>query len=268
MEVNGLGQSLRLQAAGLAQLDDYLPDLAATAAIDAQPAAVAAPVESVVAALVGMAFEARIAAGPGVLVMCRDSEHELSATLTKAVNRGCRNIISFGVAGGLAPHLRPGDWIVASSIVDSKHVRPTDESWSKRLLEMMPGAGHAPIAGVDTAVTHPKDKRQLHVATGAATVDIESHLVARLASNHGLNFAAVRVVIDPAHRVVPGAALAGMQPGGGTSVMAVLRALMARPSELAGLLRVCVDAYTARSALLRARRMLGPHFGFADTGKA
>jgi hypothetical protein len=59
-----------------------------------------------------------------------------------------------------------------------------------------------------------------------------------------------------------------MQPGGGTSVMAVLRELMARPSELAGLLRVAVDAYAARSALLRARRMLGPHFGFADTGKA
>jgi hopanoid-associated phosphorylase len=268
MELNGLGDPLRLQAAGVAQLDGYLPGLSATGAIGTQPAAAAAPAESVVAALVGMAFEARIAAGPGVLVMCRDSEHELSATLTKAINRGCRNIISFGVAGGLAPHLRPGDWIVASSIIDANQVRPTDKTWTKRLLQMMPGAGHAPIAGVDAAVVHPKDKRHLHVTTGAATVDIESHLVARLASTHGMNFAAVRVVVDPAHRVVPGAALAGMQPGGGTSVMAVLRELMARPSELAGLLRVAVDAYAARSALLRARRMLGPHFGFADTGKA
>jgi hopanoid-associated phosphorylase len=215
-----------------------------------------------------MAFEARIAAGPGVFVMCRDSEAELSASLEQAVRRGCRSIISFGVAGGLAPHLRPGDWIVASSVIDKHHVRPTDKGWTARLLEMMPGASHAPIAGVDAAVIHPRDKRHMHVNTGAATVDIESHLVARLASTHGLTFAAVRVVIDPAHRAVPEAALAGMQPGGGTSAMAVLRELIARPSQLAGLLRVAIDAYAARSALLRVRRMLGPDFGFADIGKA
>ena len=54
-------------------------------------------------------------------------------------------------------------------------------------------------------------------------VDMESHHVARLAPAHGLSFAAVRVVIDPAHRAVPEAALAGMLPSGGTSVTAVMR---------------------------------------------
>ncbi|MBI4367248.1 MAG: 5'-methylthioadenosine nucleosidase/S-adenosylhomocysteine nucleosidase, partial [Deltaproteobacteria bacterium] len=138
---------------------------------------------------------------------------------------------------------------------------------AKVVLEMLPGAGHAPIIGVDTAITHPKAKQQMHVKTGAAAVDMESHLAARLASSHGLSFAAIRVVIDPAHRVVPQAALAGMRHGGVTSVTAVMRELIAHPSQLSGLLRVAVDAYAARGALLRARRMLGPGFGLLDFGE-
>jgi hopanoid-associated phosphorylase len=223
--------------------------------------------ESLVVALVGLAFEARIAAGPGVFVICRDSEKVISASLDAALKQGCRRIISFGVAGGLAPHLRPGDWIIASSVIDAHYVRPTDQAWTERLLGMIPGASHAPIMGVDAAVTDPRDKQRMHIDTGALTVDIESHLVARLASAHGLSFAAVRVVVDPAHRAVPAAAIAGMRPGGGTSLTAILRELIARPSQLSDLMRVAIDAYAARNALLRVRQMLGPGFGFIETGE-
>ena len=99
------------------------------------------------------------------------------------------------------------------------------------MLKMIPGARYAPIVGANAAVAHPDAKRQMHVETGAAVVDMESHLVARFASTHGLSFAAVRVVIDPAHRVVPEAALSGMRPDGGTSVTAVILDLIARPSQ-------------------------------------
>ena len=62
-----------------------------------------------VIALVGLAFEARIAAGPGVLVVCRG--RETADLLRLAIGAGCRSIISFGVAGGLAPDLLPGDCV-------------------------------------------------------------------------------------------------------------------------------------------------------------
>jgi nucleoside phosphorylase len=127
---------------------------------------------------------------------------------------------------------------------------------------------HRPIAGVDYAVATTEAKRRMHAETGAAAVDMESHIVARLAAAHGLNFAAVRVVIDPAHRAVPGAALAGMRPDGGTSITAVLRELIASPSQLTGLLRLAYDGYAARRALLRTRRLLGPGFGLLGLGEA
>jgi len=249
--------AFQLPAVPTLPVPSAIADLAQPAYVDAE----SAPADRSVIALVGLAFEARIASGPGVVVICRNTEREVASSIDHALKRGCRNIISFGVAGGLAPHLRPGNWVVASSIIDKQHSRPTDRVWSEKILAMIPGAEHRPIAGVDYAVAAPEAKRQMHVETGAATVDMESHLVARLASTHGLSFAAVRVVIDPAHRVVPGAALAGMRPDGGTSITAVLRELIAGPSQLSGLLRVAYDAYAARRALLRVRRLLGPDFG-------
>ena len=230
--------------------------LAAAAELRARPASAS----SVIIALVGLAFEARIASGPGIAVICRNSERALSASIDQAIAQGCRGVISFGVAGGLAPHLRPGHWVVASSIIDRHETRHTDRAWSEKILTMIPDAEHKPIVGVDYAVATTEEKRRMHAETGAATVDMESHLVARLASKHGLNFAAVRVVIDPAHRAVPGAALAGLRPDGRTSVSGVLRELIANPSQLSGLLRLARDGYAARRALLRVRRLLGPDF--------
>jgi hopanoid-associated phosphorylase len=214
--------------------------------------------ERSVIALVGLAFEARIAAGPGVLVICRG--RETSDLLRLAVGAGCRSIISFGVAGGLAPDLTPGDCVVASAILDHPAVRPTDPLWSRKLADMIPDARHGPIMGVNSVVSDPADKRKLHAFTGAVAVDMESHLVARLADAHGLAFAAVRVIIDPAHRAVPPAALLAMAPGGSTDVTAVLREILARPSQVSPLMRLAADAMAARASLVRLRRALGPSF--------
>lgn len=215
---------------------------------------------SSVIALVGLAFEARIAAGPGVLVICRGGESQAAEILPAAIRGGCHSIISFGVAGGLSPDLVPGDCVVASAIVDYPALRPTDLLWSGKLLDMIPTARHGPIVGVNAVVSDPRDKRRLAELTGAVAVDMESHLVARLAASHGLSFASVRVIIDPANRVVPPAALLAMAPGGASDVSAMLWEILARPSQLAALMRIVADAYAARAALVRLRRVLGPDF--------
>jgi adenosylhomocysteine nucleosidase len=216
--------------------------------------------ERSVVALVGLAFEARIAAGPGVLVICRGGTRDTADLVQIALGAGCRSIISFGVAGGLAPDLVPGDCVVASAIVDHPMLRPTDPLWSRKLIEMIPDARHGPIVGVNAVVSNPADKRRLRALTGAVAVDMESHLVARLAASHGLAFTAVRVVIDPADRAVPPAALLAMAPGGNTDISSMLWDILARPSQLSLLLRLAADAYAARTALVRLRRALGPGF--------
>lgn len=215
-----------------------------------------------VIALVGLAFEARIAAGPGVMVVCRGAECEAGDLPRLAERHGCRSIISFGVAGGLLPELLPGECVVASTIVDYPTLRAADPTWSRKLLEAIPDARHGPIVGVNSVVSDPTEKRELHEMTGAVAVDMESHLVARLAAAHGLAFAAVRVIIDPADRVVPPAAMLAMGPSGAADVTSMMRELLIRPWQVSALLRIAADAYAARAALIRLRRALGPGFSY------
>jgi len=222
------------------------------------------PPHHTVIAFVGMPFEARIAAGPGVVVFSRESRDELTAAAASAARRGYRGMISFGVAGGLASNLRPGDWVVASSVVHSQTSNVTDRAWSNKLLNLIGRARHAPIVGVDEPIAEPTIKRELHRATGAAAVDMESHVVARLAAEHRLAFAAVRVIVDPAERAIPPAALVGMNADGRTNVPAILRELIAQPAQLSRLARIAYDAFVARSEMQRVRQLLGPHFGLTD----
>jgi adenosylhomocysteine nucleosidase len=229
-----------------------------------RPASMAPTLPCSVVALVGLAFEARIAAGPGVLVICRGPE--IADTLRLAFDAGCRSIISFGVAGGLAPDLRPGDWIVASEVIDAQTSRPTHTVWSRNLLETIPEVRYGRVVGVPAPVADPLAKQDLHARTGAIAVDMESHIVAEFAAAHGMSFAVARVIVDPAHRRVPDAALIGLRPGGGTNLTAILREVLAKPAQVLPLLRIAGDAYAARSALLRLRRLLGPGFGIADAG--
>src|ERR1700691_802518 len=111
----------------------------------AAPSLTLEPPHHRVIAFVGMPFEAKIAAGPGVVVFSRESRRELNAAAESAARHGYRGIISFGVAGGLASSLRPGDWVVASSIVDAETSSTTDRAWSNKLVDVIGKARHAPI---------------------------------------------------------------------------------------------------------------------------
>jgi hopanoid-associated phosphorylase len=182
--------------------------------------------------------------------------------LEAAVQAGGRGVISIGIAGGIAPGLNPGDWVVASGVVTDGQRIPTDRQWSQRLLNTIPGAVYADISGVDHPVADRDEKHAVHQATGTVAVDMESHIAATIAARHNVPFAAARVIIDPAERSVPHAALVGMSADGRPDGMAVLRSLAQDPRQLPALLRVIADARAAHASLVRGRRKLGDNLGF------
>ena len=208
--------------------------------------------------VVGLAFEARIAAGSGLPIICSGDGRTLTPDLKRAIASGCSGLISFGVAGGLDPKLKPGTCVVGSAIVTGDIRHETDRYWSQRLLEAMPGAVHGLLVGTDGPVCTPADKHALNRETGALAVDTESHMVARAAAGHGLPMAAIRVIADPAHRGLPEAALTAIRADGTTDLLAVLRSVMRRPHQLPALLRTALDARAARATLLRGRSLLAP----------
>jgi len=214
-----------------------------------------------VVAVTCLALEARIALGPGVAVICNHAS-QLVASLEAAAKRGAAGIISFGIAGGLAPDLNAGDWVVGSGVRTEHGHFPTDRGWARALLEALPSAVHAEIVGADAPVAEPSEKRRLHLRTGAVAVDTESHVAARIAAAHRIPFAACRAVIDPAHSLLPPAAMYGLRHDGTADVFAVLRSVMRQPSQLPALTRTALDARVAAAALRRGRRLMGAGLGF------
>jgi hopanoid-associated phosphorylase len=215
-----------------------------------------------VLAVTCLAFEARIAAGRGVRVFCAGDRSRLPGRLDRAAAGDCLGIVSFGVAGGLDPALAPGDLVVASSVVAEDRRFVADDGWARALVAMLPGAVHASISGVEAPVADPAAKRSLRQLHRTAAVDTESHLAARVAARHRLPFAAVRVILDPATRRLPPAALLPLRPDGTADVRAVLRSVWREPAQVVDLLKIVTDASLAWSILARGRRLLGDGLGF------
>jgi hypothetical protein len=114
------------------------------------------------------------------------------------------------------------------------------------------------LLGVSAPICDPRDKRALHVSSGAIAVDMESHVVAAVGAAHGLPVAAMRVVTDPAERALPASAVAAMRRNGTTNIGAMIKAVLMRPREVPALFQTALDALAARATLVQGRRLLGP----------
>ena len=217
-----------------------------------------------VIAVCGLAFEAAIAAGPGVITLCGPGSRRMTAGLEDLVRqegRRCRGIISFGTAGGLDPALPPGACVIADQIATSDGRFSVDCGWMQALRTCLPEAILGTLAGVDRPLLDAADKARLWRSSGACAVDMESHRAALVAQRYGVPFAACRVVIDPANRSLPAAAVAGLRDDGTPALISILRALARRPWQLPALIRLASDAGAAKRTLraVRSRMAMSPH---------
>ncbi len=217
-------------------------------------------------AVTGLVAEARVAAGPHVAVISSGGDRSrLQAKLDEAMRSDVSAIVSFGIAGGLAPGLTAGTPLVARAVVDEDgQYFESDHFWAQSLAKALGGAPIVDIAGVDVAVADPAQKRDLHLATGAVAVDMESHVAARFAAAHNLPFAAFRVVADPAERQLPHAALVGLRDDGSLAIGAVMMSLLREPRQVPHLIRTALDTRAAFASLFRGRKMIASGFGFGD----
>src|SRR5437868_9959198 len=119
---------------------------------------------------------------------------------------------------------------------------------------------------MDAPVADPLEKRLLHAQTGAAAVDMESHIAARIAAAHRVPFVACRAIIDAADKRLPPAALIGLRPDGTADIVAVFRSVVQQPGQLPTLVRTAIDSRIAGAALRRGRQLLGEGLGFPHFG--
>jgi hopanoid-associated phosphorylase len=221
--------------------------------------------------VVGFAAEARLLLQryPATLgfVEIAGADPARAATAAQAlIQRGCDGVVSLGYCGALVAQMPPGTILLAESVVmpDGKTANCDDD-----LVAALAGAladANLPyhlcsIAGSDHAVATAHDKARLGMGTEAHAVDMESHGVVRAAEAAERPMAVLRIVLDPAERDLPQAALVALGPDGKLRLGALMAALLRRPGEILGLIRLARDARVARVSLGRAAAALARGLG-------
>jgi hypothetical protein len=152
--------------------------------------------------------------------------------------------------------------VIARSVVTDADRYHTDEAWTRALLAALPGSRHGDISGADEPVADPTGKLALRRAHRTVAVDTESHLAAAVAARRGIPFAAVRVVLDPAYRSLPPAALVPLRRDGRADIRAVFGSVRRDLGQVSSFMRIIADASLAWSTLARGRRCLGHALAF------
>jgi nucleoside phosphorylase len=238
----------------------------------------------------GMKSEAKVLSRDGVIVATAGTDHaRLEAELEAGVAAGATAILSMGLAGALAPLLKPGDWVVGTLSptgmvrrewsVGAGSARPREAkpdprpiaqkeasaAWITRIGAILPGAVVGRIHADGAMVVAATQKEHLHFTERALACDMESHIAARVAQRHHLPFAVARVISDEADRSIPLAAQVAMGPDGGVRIGAVLFALLKRPWQIFALIALALTTASAMRALASGYRLLADD-GFAAPG--
>ena len=216
-----------------------------------------------VAAITGLLAEARIAREAGLDAAASGGVAARTLALAEASLRdGAEALLSFGIAGALAPTLSPGTLLLPRFVRDGSRLGyAVDEAWRLRVAAALAAVGlHAEegdMLGADEAAASLARKAALFAATGAIAVDLESHLVARVAARARRPFLVLRAVADPASRALPPAAVNGLDERGAPAFGRVLAAVLRDPTQIPALLRLAGDTRKALFAL-RSALKAGP----------
>lgn len=217
--------------------------------------------------LTGLQREARISAGEGVATLCSGGDSRALADRLESFAPPTGGVLSFGLGGGLALGLRSGDLVIASHVAGAGASLEADREWHSRIVSAIEGkhtVHRGQLAARDFVLTQAADKAALHLESGALAVDMESHIAAEYARQHGLPFAVIRAVSDPVTRSLPDIATDALRPDGKVDLSKVLAGVLRRPGQIPALISAGIDSERAFASLRRVRRLLGPLFGLGS----
>jgi adenosylhomocysteine nucleosidase len=163
---------------------------------------------------------------------------------------GATALVSFGMAGGLDPALRAGTVCLPIEIISRQGASIlTAQRWREAVSSALGGIETVGKLLTSTqAIDTIAGKARAFLETGAAVVDMESLGVAQVAAAQGLPFIAVRVVVDTAGDVLPGAVVAASREGE-LRIWQIIRGLARSPADIATVFRLAQRYRAAIRAL-------------------
>jgi len=206
----------------------------------------------------GLAAEAKIAQAAGFPVVIRAGDRDRTAVLVAATAAKTECLVSFGIAGGLTPQLGAGTVIVSGEVVSERCRWVVEPQYRRRVGEFARsiGAVEGLVFGAGSILATQIEKERAWATTRALAVDLESEIVARTGAALGIPFIVLRAIADTARRDLPPASLIPLRADGKPRVSRVLAAVLRRPSQLVGMIRLARETRIALSALVGPARAL------------
>lgn len=209
--------------------------------------------------LCGLESEADIARlVPEAMVACAGARPaQARQHAERMIREGATRLVSFGIAGGLAPHMGIASIAVGHYVRSEQGVFEGDAAWADALaLKIGAGARRCKVWGSETLVATTRDKRALHETMGCDIVDMESQCMAEAASRAKIPFAVLRTVCDASNHNVPPVVMASIADDGSVNVVAALRNLALNPLQIPRLFQVSKGVRQALAALDSVRHAL------------
>ena len=178
---------------------------------------------------------------------------------------GAVALILLGVSGGLAPQLRPGELVIADSVLladegRAKNRWPTDGELARQAGERLAArqvfAALGPIVSSPRPILSTAVKKEFAEAFQALTVDMESAGVAMAAEESGHPCFMLRAVCDAADQSVPAWLFEVLNADGSVRFAQMAGALLRRPAAVTELLHMRLRFRTACLALREAWNIL------------
>jgi len=209
--------------------------------------------EKTLGVLVGLEVEASLARRlPGSCVAVSAARPDLAAVAARHLaESGCRALLSFGLAGGLDPALRPGSIVLPEEVVGAGGSWRPDPTLRALLARQLQGGAGGRLYASTFPIVSRAAKAKLFGQTAACAVDMESGILAEAAEARGLPFLVLRVIADPASRGLPSAVLTALDEAGKTKMGLLCWSLLRRPRELPEFLALARDGRKALNRLAR-----------------
>ncbi|TAK61395.1 phosphorylase [Methylobacter sp.] len=177
------------------------------------------------------------------------------------IAQGATRLISWGCAAALIETLKPGDLVLADTLIDVESnqigIRSDWHSHAANLLSTSLKIHLGSLAESKNIVATGNDKKHLHTQTGAVALDMESIAVAKVARQHNAPFLAIRAIADPVSMDLPKAINHSLNNEGDIILGKLLLFIALHPAELPGLIKLGLHFNNAKNTLKLVAKQLG-----------
>lgn len=179
------------------------------------------------------------------------------------IEAGASALVSFGVAGSLAPGLRSGTLFCPSCVLDERsHDYQPDPAWRVSLIRCLTAA-NLPLVKQGSLLSLPEPllsveaKGLMRERHQSLAVDMESAAIAIVAAEHRIPFIVLRAIVDEREDNVPAELQSSIDAWGRPRSLRMLATLLRHPYLLMELPTLAARMSKATRALRAAAQAAG-----------